>query len=441
MQQYIGFKLGKNEFTIPILKVREIINTPMVTKLPQSPHYMRGIINLRGKIIPVVDLKEIVAMGEENGEGKGTKVIVLSTGRSTFGILVDMITSVINIDESTIEPPEDFLHEHIERIEGVARYDDRLIILLDTNKLVDMDEIDMFGGSDIPVESLKALPAEPKAPAAPEQASVTADTEFEKQTPPPISVPPPPPSPHPVEVKVTATAATEVALPKAGIDLQEAADVLVKKAGNDESKVKAINNFQELVDALTAHDFEQAELILQGLSKSTETEGDLYKEIGRVTRKLHDSVSEFRTALDPRIKQLANDDVPNAVDNLLYVISKTEEAANKTMAVVENNMTNYGEYAKTIAKLQGPPEAVAYLKSYGVALQNDMTTILLAQEFQDITGQSIRKVIDLVNTIETELVGLIATFGIKSDSEEASAVVAEKVSQTDVEDLLKEFGF
>ena len=141
MQQYIGFKLNNNEFTIPILKVREIINTPVITPLPQAAHYMKGILNLRDRIIPIVDLKELVTARGTAPDGQiGGKIIVITNRNSTFGILVDAITSVINIDEADIEPPEGLLSENMDRVEGVAKFDDRLIILLDTDKLVAQDE-------------------------------------------------------------------------------------------------------------------------------------------------------------------------------------------------------------------------------------------------------------------------------------------------------------
>ncbi|MEJ2255038.1 MAG: chemotaxis protein CheW [Nitrospirota bacterium] len=136
MPQYIGFKLSESEFTVPILRVREIINTPGITALPQAPYYMKGIISLRGRVIPVVDLKELVSLkaGEDGG---GAKIIVLADERQTFGVLVDEITSVLNIEESAIEAAEGFVKDNIERVEGVARHGDRLVILLNTENLVD----------------------------------------------------------------------------------------------------------------------------------------------------------------------------------------------------------------------------------------------------------------------------------------------------------------
>ncbi|MFZ6008663.1 MAG: protein phosphatase CheZ, partial [Nitrospirota bacterium] len=88
-----------------------------------------------------------------------------------------------------------------------------------------------------------------------------------------------------------------------------------------------------------------------------------------------------------------------------------------------------------------PDESVAYLKDFKNKLEDDLTEILTAQSFQDITGQTIKKVIKLVGDIEEELVKLIATFGVKIEHGAKAEVTPEEVSQADVDDLLKEFGF
>ncbi len=426
MQQYIGFKLGRSEYTIPILKVREIINTPSITRLPKSPYYMKGIINLRGRIVPVVDLKELVSSGE--GASRATKVIVLSTERSTFGILVDEITSVINIDEANIELPEGFMHDNMERVEGVAKFDDRLVILLDTDKLVDEDEVRAFGGGNISeIDTIPVISGEPE----PIERQVTAPA------PAPIAAPAPKPAPAPEPAPPSP--APEPAHLSAG---QEAKEILHKKFGETGVRSKLLNTIVDLLDTMSAHDYEKADLLLSKMVTDTsEKEGELYNEIGRVTRKLHDSISDFRQALDPRIKMMANEDVPNAVDNLQFVMKKTEEAANKTMTIVEKYLGSQPEYTKHLQSVIGTPETMQYLERFNRELFSDLTDILVAQEFQDITGQTIRKVIDLVNAVETELVSLIATFGVKIEEGEAEVVVPEIVVQSDVEDLLKEFGF
>jgi chemotaxis signal transduction protein/chemotaxis regulatin CheY-phosphate phosphatase CheZ len=398
MQQYIGFKLNGSEYTIPILKVREIINTPSITRLPQSPHYMRGIINLRGKIIPVVDLRKLISVGETGLNGS-TKVIVVSSGKIAFGILVDSITSVVNINESDIEPPEGFMQEHIEQVEGVAKLDDRLVVLLDTNKLVEVNDLELFEESFVDVKE-------------------TGEAGKVEVT------------------RMVETMGGDIMVK----ELADAKDMLSKKYGDDDPRHRFIEDMVKLIDTLAAHDLEKADLVITELLQSPE--GALYREIGRVTRKLHNSITEFKVALDPRLKRLAREEMPNAVDSLQFVIEKTEDAANRTMGIVEKYIAGIGELSKHIEKLKGPKQSVGYLKSFSQSLSSDLTEILIAQEYQDITGQTIRKVIDLVNAMEVELVKLIATFGVKLDASPVEEKeIEEKVTQNDVDDLLKGFGF
>lgn len=398
MQQYIGFKLNGSEYTIPILKVREIINTPSITRLPQSPHYMRGIINLRGKIIPVVDLRKLISVGETGVNGS-TKVIVVSSGKIAFGILVDSITSVVNINESDIEPPEGFMQEHIEQVEGVAKLDDRLVVLLDTNKLVEVNDLELFEESFINVKE-------------------TGEAGKVEVT------------------RMVETMGGDIMVK----ELADAKDMLSKKYSDDDPRHRFIEDMVKLIDTLAAHDLERADLVITELLQSPE--GALYREIGRVTRKLHNSITEFKVALDPRLKRLAREEMPNAVDSLQFVIEKTEDAANRTMGIVEKYIAGIGELSRHIEKLKGPKQSVGYLKSFSQYLSRDLTEILIAQEYQDITGQTIRKVIDLLNSMEVELVKLIATFGVKLDASPVEEKeIEEKVTQNDVDDLLKGFGF
>ena len=134
--------------------------------------------------------------------------------------------------------------------------------------------------------------------------------------------------------------------------------------------------------------------------------------------------------------------MPNAVDQLRFVIDKTEEAANKTMGIVEKYIMGMDELSGHIRKLKEPEETIAYLKSFKNGLEDDLTEILTTQSFQDLTGQTIKKVISLVGDIEEELVQLISSFGVKIETgARAEIVQAEKVSQSGVDDLLKDFGF
>ncbi len=137
MAQHIGFKLGVEEYSVPILSVREIINVPEMTHMPSTPDYIEGVANLRGSVVPIVSTRKVVKTGGEAGApGEADRVIVLINGKAAYGILVDGITGVIGIDESTIDPPEKIMNGTGDQFVGVAKCNGRLIVVLDPKKLL-----------------------------------------------------------------------------------------------------------------------------------------------------------------------------------------------------------------------------------------------------------------------------------------------------------------
>jgi chemotaxis protein CheZ len=394
--QYIGFIMNNNEYTIPILKVQEIINMPRLTKMPQTPLYIEGITNLRGRIIPIVNLKKLV--GLNGGDSVGEKVIVVTSGRITFGVLVDGITGVVNIEDSEIEPTENIMKSHIDQVSGVAKVDDRLITILDTKKL-------------IPVEDM----------------SIFEEEVFEvKETGDKVEV-----------VKKIEGMGGEIIVK----EVMDAKDFFEKKGiSSNDPRYALLDDMVNFMNAIAAQDYEKADEAIQKIMNKGQS--DLFKEVGKVTRKLHDAIMSFKEAIDPRLKDMAMTDMPSAIDRLQFVIDKTEDAANKTMGVVEKYILGMDDLATHIRNFKEPEESVTYLKYFKNSLEDDLTEILTAQSFQDITGQTIKKVIKLVGDVEDELVKLIATFGVKiEDGRKVEAVVPDKVSQEDVDDLLKDFGF
>ncbi|MFA6149079.1 MAG: protein phosphatase CheZ [bacterium] len=397
MGQYIGFQLGGEEYSIPILKVREIINVPGMTRLPQTPDYIEGVANLRGSVVPIVNIKKLVKL--DGATGGGDKVIVLSNGKVTFGILVDGITGVIGIEDSSIEPPDRLLNGTCDRIVGVAKYKKRLIVLLDTKKLLPTEDLDMFDETIVSVN--------------------------ETHEPDKVDV-----------VKKVQTMGGEVELH----ELRDAKEFLGRKTGGSEPDKWVVESLIAFMEAVASKDYEKADAIVARLADSSP--GGLFAEVGKVTRRLHDSLKSFKESIDPKLCSLASSEVPNAIDRLQFVIDKTEEAANKTMGIVEKHLLEMDELSARIRKLEGPDDAVKYIRDFKNRLEDDLTEIITTQSFQDITGQTIKKVIRLVEEIERELAGMVATFGLKNDPRmKAKPVVLETVSQAGVDDLLKEFGF
>ena len=412
MQQYIGFHLNNNEYMIPILRVREIITMPSITVLPNLPSYIKGITNLRGSVIPVVNLKNLLNSNGSNETGR--VVIVISAGKITFGIIVDGITGVVKIDEANIEAPDKIISSNADLLEGVAKFDNRLIVLLNTKKILPVDDISLLEDT----------------------INVSSDVE------------------NGSNVQVTReidTIGGKVTVK----ELHNAKDFLTSKLDKNDPKHRIFELMIHFMDALSANEYEKMEGISDQLVRATDS--GIFTEVGKITRKLHNSLEDFRGSINTGLQRLAQSDVPTAVDNLQFVISRTEDAANKTMGIVERYFEESNDFSRHLESIKGQEEAAGYFKSFKDSLDNDMTLILTAQQFQDITGQTIKKVIDLVNNVEVELLKLIAKFGIltrtetdkikvgaaseQPEEDEATERSIEKVTQSDVEALLNDFGF
>jgi len=134
--QLVSFKIGSEEYGIDILKVQEINRMPDITKVPQAPHYVDGVINLRGKVIPIINTRRKFNL-EEKDHDKDTRIVVVDINGEVIGLVVDSVNEVLRIPSSIVEPPPNVtVDSGANYITGVARLEDRLLILLDLRKLI-----------------------------------------------------------------------------------------------------------------------------------------------------------------------------------------------------------------------------------------------------------------------------------------------------------------
>lgn len=141
LSKYLTFVLGAEEYGLEILKVREIIGLQTITVVPRMPDFIRGIINLRGKVIPVIDLRLKFEM-ESIEDTEQTCIIVLELGDLLTGILVDRVSEVLDIqDEQIEETPQFGITVDTEFILGIGKTKDKVIILLDIGKVLSSSEI------------------------------------------------------------------------------------------------------------------------------------------------------------------------------------------------------------------------------------------------------------------------------------------------------------
>lgn len=134
--QLVTFTLGQEEYAVDILKVQEINRMKEITRVPNSPSYVEGVINLRGKVIPVVDLRKKFGL-EEKENDEQSRIMIMDIQGITMGLVVDSVSEVLRIPSSTVEPtPPMASNISAEFIKGIAKLEDRLIILLDMDRLL-----------------------------------------------------------------------------------------------------------------------------------------------------------------------------------------------------------------------------------------------------------------------------------------------------------------
>jgi len=139
--QLVSFEVGEEEFAVPILSVQEINRIMQITRVPQSPVYVEGVINLRGKIIPVIDLRKRFGLGKLE-DSKDVRIIVVEVASRVLGFTVDRVNEVLRINSSIIEPPPSMVSgQDTDYVQGVGKMDDRLLILLNLEKLFTADEM------------------------------------------------------------------------------------------------------------------------------------------------------------------------------------------------------------------------------------------------------------------------------------------------------------
>ncbi|WP_075355727.1 chemotaxis protein CheW [Desulfovibrio sp. DV] len=139
--QLVTFGIGEEEYGIDILEVQEIIRIMDITKIPNSPPHVEGVITLRGKVIPVIGLRCRFNM-ESRPHDSQTRIIVVDIRGIIIGFLVDGVSEVLRIQSNTVEPPPPVASGvESEYIKGVGKLDDRLLILLDLDKLIPTEEL------------------------------------------------------------------------------------------------------------------------------------------------------------------------------------------------------------------------------------------------------------------------------------------------------------
>jgi purine-binding chemotaxis protein CheW len=144
--QLVGFHVGGEEFGIDILRVQEIIRAQQLTRVPNSPAFMEGVMNLRGKIIPVIALRKRFGLGQAPPD-KQNRIVVVEIQGTVLGFIVDSVSEVLRIPLDTVEPPPRLGLVEREYVSGVGKLGDRLLIVLDADRLMAGSEEGLMVGA------------------------------------------------------------------------------------------------------------------------------------------------------------------------------------------------------------------------------------------------------------------------------------------------------
>ena len=139
--QLVSFKIGEEEFGVDILSVQEINRMSQITKVPNTADFIEGVINLRGRVIPVMDLRVKLGMPRKE-HGKNTRIVVVELKGQTIGFIVDEVSEVLRISKDITEaPPEMVGGVNSDYITSIGKLEDRLLILLDLEKIITTSEL------------------------------------------------------------------------------------------------------------------------------------------------------------------------------------------------------------------------------------------------------------------------------------------------------------
>lgn len=150
-EQLVSFRLGKETFAVNVSQVREIGKVQDITRVPKMPSYVEGVLNLRGQITTVIDLKKRLNIASEGSEGysAASRIIIAEIGDTQIGIVVDAVEDVMRVPRASISPPPKNLTIGSEKgiLTGICKLPNRLVMLLDLTMIMGSGDLDRIGGS------------------------------------------------------------------------------------------------------------------------------------------------------------------------------------------------------------------------------------------------------------------------------------------------------
>jgi purine-binding chemotaxis protein CheW len=142
----VGFRVGRETFGVPIELVLEIVRVPEITSVPDSPDYIEGVINLRGKIVSIIDLRKRFGEKDIVNNDRKNRILVAEIDGKMIGLIVDAASEVLKFPASQVEPPPNvFSDDELNYVTGVGKLSGRLIILINLSKILQRGELRRIG--------------------------------------------------------------------------------------------------------------------------------------------------------------------------------------------------------------------------------------------------------------------------------------------------------
>jgi purine-binding chemotaxis protein CheW len=157
-KQLVSFKLGKETFAVDVGQVREIGKVEEITQVPRMPDFIEGVMNLRGQITTVIDLRRRFGISGDGGRTSQSRIIVAEVGENQLGIIVDSVQDVIRISSKSISPPPRTVSRNVDArfLTGICKLPDQLIMLLDLTTVLSEEEIEQVLAQGVEESTVEA---------------------------------------------------------------------------------------------------------------------------------------------------------------------------------------------------------------------------------------------------------------------------------------------
>ncbi len=383
MNEHLVFQVNTQYYAISIQYLQEITHQVSINPVAGLRPPLKGVINLRNKVIPVFSFSEILNINSVPSEAN--KLIVFNYGGSSFAGVVEKVNEVIRIKNEQISDAEGASHES-PFIKGFYRMPDGQILqVLDTERI--MEEILSHLHKDSPIPQ-----------------------------------------------------------PREGLseDLEEVTQRLGQIHQKEQTLQKILSGIGQYLNAIKSGDVKGAEKALLFIKKSAEEE--VIDEIKKLVDNVHNSLNEFKKNLDTRLRMLAESAFSGTASDIEKVITQTEEATTKTISIIEKQLNAQNEMVRCLDELTEKTRSVNEvtgpinsLRQLIEDLNMDLMEALVAQQIKDLTGQILKKTLTVIQQIEKGLEDLIEDFGLSMESSTKKRDISIVRDQNEVDALLAQY--